>query len=194
MHKGKKYHSLTSTAKELFWKHGFKKVSIEEICQKSGVSKMTFYRYFENKIEIAKAVYDEVVDDGIHKFKSIISDKSTTAYQKVELMLKFKADSTNEISRDFLMDFYKNPELGLSEYVEKRSVEVWANLIKDFKLAQKNGWFRKDFKPEGMLIMMNKMSEIITDPKLLQLYGNPQELVMEFSRFFTYGILPRDNN
>ncbi len=192
MHRGKKYHALINTAKELFWKYGFKKVSIEEICQKAEVSKMTFYRYFENKAEIAKAVYDEVIDDGIHKFKAVMSDDKTTSIQKVEQLLQLKMNSTNEISQDFLMDFYNNPELGLSEYVEKRAVEVWSHLIKDFKTAQKKGWFRKDFKPEGMLIMINKMSEIITDPKLLQLYGNPQDLVMEFSRFFTYGILPRE--
>ena len=40
--KSKKQLELLKIARELFWKHGFKRVSIEEICQKASVSKMTF--------------------------------------------------------------------------------------------------------------------------------------------------------
>ncbi len=32
----KKYQQIVATAEELFLKHGFKRVSIEEICQKAG--------------------------------------------------------------------------------------------------------------------------------------------------------------
>jgi AcrR family transcriptional regulator len=67
----KKVKSIMETARDLFWKHGLKRVSIEEICQKSGVSKMTFYRHFDNKTELAKAVFDNVINDSIQKFKAI---------------------------------------------------------------------------------------------------------------------------
>jgi hypothetical protein len=34
--------------------------------------------------------------------------------------------------------------------------------------------------------------ELINDPKVLKLYNNPQELVMEIANFFTYGIVPHE--
>ena len=72
--KSKKQLELLKVARELFCKHGFKRVTIEEVCQKAGVSKMTFYRVYSNKIELAKAVYDEEVNKGVQKFKAILAE------------------------------------------------------------------------------------------------------------------------
>ncbi|MBN1927463.1 MAG: helix-turn-helix transcriptional regulator, partial [Prolixibacteraceae bacterium] len=47
---------ILQSAKKLFWKYGIRKVSIDEICREAGVSRMTFYRLFKNKIELAKVV------------------------------------------------------------------------------------------------------------------------------------------
>ena len=48
-----KVSQIMLAAKDLFWKFGIRKVSIEEICSKANVSKVTFYKYFENKIDLA---------------------------------------------------------------------------------------------------------------------------------------------
>jgi len=40
---------ILEAAKELFFKHGFKRISIEDICNKADVSRRTFYVYYENK-------------------------------------------------------------------------------------------------------------------------------------------------
>ncbi len=186
----RKYQAIMEAARELFWKHGFKRVSVEEVCHKALVSKMTFYRYFPNKMELAKAVYDKVADEGIQNFKEIMADESTSPAEKMQQMLKMKLEGTNDISHEFLKDFYSNPELGLSAYVEEKSKFVWNEILSDFKTAQQKGWLRRDFKPELFLFATSKMSEMITNETLLKMYNNPQELVMELSRLFTFGIMP----
>jgi AcrR family transcriptional regulator len=186
---GKKVQALMDTARELFWKHGLKRVSVEEICNKADVSKMTFYRHFENKTDLAKAVYDDVIDGSLKKFKGIMSDESTTTEEKMEAMLNLKLEGTHEISREFLHDFYGSPELGLVDFINRRSQEIWQEMIRDFKTAQDKGWFRKDFKPEVFFIVSQKMADLISDEKLLALYDTPQDLIMELSKLFTYGII-----
>ena len=186
----KKIINILQTARSLFWKHGFKRVSVEEICQKAGVSKMTFYRYFPNKIELARTVYDKEVDEGIGKFKEIMTNENTSPLQKMEKILLLKLEGSHEISREFLEDFYSNPELGLSAHVAEKTKMSWDEIITDFKSAQEKGWFRKDFKPEALLAMAYKFAELITDENLLKLYSTPQDLVMEMARFYTYGIMP----
>ena len=42
---------ILEAAKELFFKHGFKRISIEDICNKADVSRRTFYVYYENKAD-----------------------------------------------------------------------------------------------------------------------------------------------
>lgn len=185
-----KYNQILSSARGLFWKHGLKRVTVEEISKHAGVSKMTFYKFFPNKVELAKAVYNQVADEGIEVFKEIMNNENTSAPEKMEQMLLIKMEGTNDISREFLADFYSNPELGLSKWVEEKSIAVWKEMIGVFKNGQEKGWFRRDFKPEVFLLMINKFTELITDENIMRLYETPQQAVMEFTRFFTYGIMP----
>lgn len=72
--KNKKYLEIQKTSRELFWKHGFRRVTIQEICEKAGVSKMTFYKYFPNKIELAKTIFTNEVEEGTEKFNRLIEE------------------------------------------------------------------------------------------------------------------------
>ncbi len=189
-----RYNQLLVTARKLFWKHGLKRVTVEEICREAGVSKMTFYKYFPNKFELARTVYDNAVDEGYSQFRSIMSDKSSSPLQKMELLLFMKMEGSNDISREFLSDFYSNHELGLADHVEKRTRETWSLIIKDFRKAQEEGWLRHDFKPEGIFLFMTRLFDVYQDENALELYGSPQELIMELARFFTFGIMPRESD
>jgi len=181
---------ILSVAKELFWKHGFKRVSVEEICTIAEISKMTFYRFFPNKIELAKTVFENVMNEGNAKFHKIINDK-TSAEIKMKNLLLLKLEGTNEISKEFLKDFYSSNESGLLEFIQVKTNEAWQSIIKDFRKAQKKGIFRKDFKPEILLFIAQKITDIFNDPDVVKLYKNPQDVIMEVSNLFIYGISPR---
>lgn len=190
--KNKKIRQLMEVARELFWKHGLKRVSIEEICQKAGVSKMTFYRHFDNKTDLAKAVFEKVVEESVQQFKAVMEDESTTSEEKMEQMIRMKMEGTNDISKEFMEDFYTSTETGMAQYINEITNRVWLEMINDFKLAQKNGWFRKDFKPEAFFIISQKFSDIINNEQMQSLYNNPQEVIMEITRLLSYGIMPRN--
>ncbi len=48
-----KFVQIVEIASELFRKYGVKRVTVEEICTTAQISKMTFYKYFANKKELA---------------------------------------------------------------------------------------------------------------------------------------------
>ena len=186
-----KYQDIMKTAHDLFWKHGFRRVSVEEICKKSGVSKMTFYRFFSNKSELAKAVFDKVVEDGKKEFENIMNADISGA-EKVKGIIRLKIEGTNDISKEFMEDFYFGSQPELKKYVEEKSLQTWNEMIETFKRGQEKGWFRKDFKPEFVFQVSFKMVEVMNDEKLLKLYDNPQDLIIEFTNFFAYGISAHD--
>lgn len=97
---------------------------------------MTFYRFFPNKLELAKAVFDEQVDNGLAAFRNILESDTLPAEEKIRKMLVMKMDGTHEISREFLQDFYNNPELGLKDHIELKTRTVWLEIMEDFKKAQ----------------------------------------------------------
>ncbi len=187
--KSKKHRDILHTSKELFWKYGFKRVTIEEICEKANVSKMTFYRFYPNKLELAKSVFDLVIDNSIKDFKTLMK-QDIPASEKVKGMLQMKFEGTNDISKEFLIDFYNNPDLEVSSYIQKRVQEVWSQITEDFRKGQEEGWLRKDFKPEIILIFSQKMMDLVKDENVLKLYNTPQDLIMEIANLFTYGITP----
>jgi AcrR family transcriptional regulator len=168
----RKYIALIKASKELFWKHGFRRVTIDEICREARTSKMTFYSFFQNKLELAKTVFDMEADKGLQKFKDILRSDSLPA-EKMKKILQLKIDGTNDISNEFLNDFYNNPELGLTSYIEQKSKLIWAETLELFKEGQKEGWIRKDMKVEFMFHFMQNSTPLLTDKELLKLYGSP---------------------
>jgi len=180
---------ILDAGRELFWKHGFKRVSIDEICEKAGISKMTFYRYFPNKIELAKSVYDHVIKEGYEKFQIIMKDDSSPE-EKMNRFILLKLEGTNQISQEFLTDFYSSREIGLKEFVQERVSELWQNIIGDFREAQQKGIFRKDFNPELFFHAFRKLTELLEDANVRKLYNNTQEMIMEMISLLIYGIAP----
>ena len=50
---------VINTARELFTKYGYKKVSMDEIARTSNVTKKTIYSYFKDKDELFRYFIEE---------------------------------------------------------------------------------------------------------------------------------------
>jgi len=142
----KKYKSLLETGKKLFWKHGFRRVTIDEICHEAGVSKMTFYKWFDNKTGFAKTIFSNEVQRAIIEFRKIM-EKEMPPAERLKTIITMKMEGTNDISREFLMDFYSSDDTSLKSFVDDLTSKSWNEIISSFRMAQEKGWFRKDFKP-----------------------------------------------
>ncbi|SRR6056297_3655730 len=187
-----KFRQIVKTAKDLFWKHGMSRITVEEICEKSGVSKMTFYKHFSNKTELAKHILQELFDEGIQVYREIM-ESNKPYVEKVKAIIQMKMDFTKEISQEFINDLYKGDDPELQEMIEKYVSRNMEMILKDFKKAQKEGNIRKDINPHFLVYMMNKTIDFSTDEQLIKLYSTPQEMINEFVRFFYYGIMPESD-
>jgi AcrR family transcriptional regulator len=188
----KKQAAILVAGKQLFWKFGFKKVTVEEICKNAGISKMTFYKYYQDKLTLAKSIYSIESNDGMMRFKEVMqSDKSADV--KMEMIMKLKSEAVDSISKEFLMDFYTGDDTGLKQFIAEKTTENIGQIIEQFKHAQARGDFRQDFKPEFVMYVSQRFVDYINDTYLLELCGSPQEVIMELARLFTFGIAPKPN-
>jgi AcrR family transcriptional regulator len=182
---------ILKTGKDLFWKYGFTRVSIEEICKEAGVSKMTYYKYFSNKMELVKVLMDEILQAGLAKYRKIM-DSDLPYPEKVLGMIELKREQTHAMSSEFFKDYLQSGDPELIAYLEKLSRENFQIFIADFRKAQEQGHIRKDLKVEFILAVLNKLMEWIQhDDALMELYEEPQDLAVEMTRFMFYGILER---
>ena len=188
-----KFQQIVKTATELFIRHGIRRVSVEEICQLANVSKMTFYKYFKNKLDLAKYVITQMVSEAEAEYRGIM-DQGIPFSQKVKQMIKMKMDQTDGLSREWMGEFIHSAEPEIAELLYRVKQEMFQLILKDFIQVQKQEDIRQDVKPEFILYFLNHMIEMASDEQLIELYDSPQALIVELTNFFFYGILPRDRS
>ncbi len=189
----KKEVDIIGAGKDLFWRYGFKRVSIEDICKKASVSKMTFYRLFSNKTDLAKRILNDVVEDSMVRFREVMNAQCT-ADERMRRIVALKMEGTKEISREFIEDVYTDTGSELQLYMMQRIQESWETFVKLFKDAQQRGIFRADFKPELLLALSRQMTAILEDKSIMALYDNPQQIIIELTTIVAFGIAPVTKN
>lgn len=187
-----KVSELIKSARELFWKHGISRVTVEEICKEANVSKMTFYRFFSNKKELGKQVIDEIIDESLVEYRALMK-QDIPFDKKIKKTLLLKFEGTKEISAELIKDIYSNTKLGLHLHWQERVDEFTKEIKNDYANAQKEGFIRKDLNLDFLFYLNSKATDLIADPKIQKLYGSMQELIMEYANLFFYGIFPRNN-
>ena len=188
--RSEKFMAIVKAARSLFWKHGIRRISIEEICQEAGVSKMTCYKYFSNKSAIARYLIEDLFESGMKAYKEIYN--SDVSYEeKVKKLLDLKMSNAHEMSQELVDDIYKYHDEELFntiDTIKSRMINVY---LDDFRQSQKIGEIRNDVKPEFMLYFLNNLTEMFTDQKLVSIYSNPEQMISEVLSFFFYGIIAR---
>ena len=184
------YVQLVETAHALFWRYGIKRVSVEEICRTAGVSKMTFYHHFKNKVELALYVLRKVMQTGLEVYRDIM-DRDVPFAEKAADFIQMKLDASDDVSREIIEEIMQSPIPEIAEYMQQLSRQNVQLLLADLTAAQEKGEIRADIKPEFLLYFINHMIELASDEKLTALYDSPQGVSRELLNLFFYGILPR---
>ena len=188
-----KYQDIVREAKDLFWRYGIKKVTVEEICAKAGVSRVTFYKYFDNKEKLALNIIKAIVEDGMKEYDKIM--KSEVAYPvKVQKIIELKIRSSGELSSDLLKDLFGSDFPEIQEFYRRttfNNLRIFENDIRD---AQWNGDIRKDIKVEFIMFILNRMVEMARDENLNAIYSSVGDLLTELTRFFFYGVIKTDKD
>jgi AcrR family transcriptional regulator len=187
-----KFEAIVTSARSLFWRHGIRRVTIEEICEQAGVSKMTCYKYFSNKTAIAKYLIEDLFETGVKAYKEIYN--SDIPYEeKVKKLVELKMSNAHEMSQELLDDIYKYQDEELFDIIEKIKKRMIMIYLDDIREAQKTGEIRNDVKPEFMLYFLNNLTVMLTDQRVVGIYTNPEQMIAEVMNFFFYGIMPRKN-
>jgi len=101
--KSEKYISLLETAKTLFFRHGIRRVTIEEICAQSKVSKVTFYKYFKDKDDLIRVIREELTLIGFARLDEI--NALPLSYpEKVERMTAWRMQFFASMKSDFIKE------------------------------------------------------------------------------------------
>ncbi len=190
--RSKSYRAILAAAKELMYRHGIRRVTVDELCSEAGVSKMTFYRNFENKTDVAVKIMEDMFKEGMDSYRSIM--KSDTAFpEKMKQLIEFKRREVHRVGDELIKDIYQSEDETLRAVMEKYRQSSMAEYIEDLKTAQKEGWVRPGIKSELILLMLDTLHEKMQDPRVMAMYDHVEDMATELNNFFFYGILIQPN-
>lgn len=181
MKKQTKKSLLKTTAKKLFLSHGIKRVTIEEICEVAGVSKVTYYKYYKNKMALALEIKDELINEGFATFDEINALK-IPFMEKIERMTQWQTSFFSQINNDFIRDVASIEEI--EDLYKKRFLE-------NIRSGQKSGEIRPDINLELVYLMIRKLQEISLEGEWKTLFTDYSEYTRQVRAVFFYGLLTR---
>lgn len=185
-----KFNQLMKTAEDLFMRYGIRRVSIEEICKTANVSKMTFYKFFRNKNDLALQLIINMLDEGQVEFNDIIS-RDLPFSEKIELFIQFKLNYGKRFSKEFYQDFIGYTQ-EIHDFVLERSQQGIQQMKDLFREAQQKGELKKDLNLEFLSFMLDHLLELREDPRLLSIFPNMYELTRDWLNLFFYGVMAQD--
>ncbi|MFC1537799.1 TetR/AcrR family transcriptional regulator [Candidatus Latescibacterota bacterium] len=189
--KSKKLHQIVQTSERLFRRHGIKRITVEEICREAHVSKMTFYKYFKNKIELVKYIIKSWFDNGITRTDAI-NAMDIPVTEKLRLMIEWKMGFISDMSPEFINE-YVQFDSDQKEFMNMNVQKSFKRFLEYIYGWQKNGEVRPEIRPELILAFLDKVLELFKDDRLRNLYSDHIEFTHELHSFFFYGIVSGRN-
>ena len=190
--KEQKRESIRLAALELFKSFGTKKVSVNDIAAKAGVSPVTIYNHFGSKRGLIRDVVKWLLAAIVSEYKAIIySDRPYL--ERWEQMLFQKGEMRHAYHGELLQTILStDPEIRQFVDAEMQGsiAQLWMDLIAEGK---REGFIRPDMTPEAILLYV-EMFRSLADrrPDLYIRLIEDDSLFRDFSRIFLYGLMGRE--
>ena len=183
-----KYNRLMEKAESLFIEYGYKSVSMNQIAEAAGISKMTIYKYFPTKEELFMSVLQllmdksyDYIDDRLKNIEGII--------EKIDELLKYGIESSRNYSLVFYKDIMDNPIISAKVLQEKKrkSKEIFIDIIR-------TGKKRGEVRDVDEVFMANMLMALIdgTTANILNNIHDMKDIedfAEKFYDFLKYGLL-----
>lgn len=184
-----KENKIMISAFYLFYKFGFSRVTVKEICVAAKISKMTFYKYFQNKDELVLRLVS-VIFDFMKKDLIRIMDSPKNLKDKFNDMAILKKDIFNMIGDEILKEIFIFE--GLTDYITNFKEETWAYWENFIKKAQEQGTINPKIRFELIRFISDKISHLYETDQLKGMFENTEQMIFELNELFMYGLLARD--
>lgn len=178
---------LLDVAETLFKSVGMRRISIEEICRQSGVSKVTFYKHYPNRTALVIAVLDRLMAEQTPLFEQVLHGHQPYL-ERLQLLLDYQRQGTEMVGPALIADLM-NPEPELSAWIQAQQQQHTGAVLSFFAEGQRAGVFNPRLTPEFFVYALQQIQTVMQDPQLEQLYPNAMDRATLINEFFLFGLM-----
>ena len=132
---------------ELFDTKGYEETTVNEIIEKAGIAKGTFYYYFKSKDEVLNAVIERGFENQIQGLRHIVDDNSINAIEKFKKIL-YENEKMHSDHNGLIEYLHKKENVVMHQKSLIHSIKKYAPVISEI-ISQ--GISEKLFKTEYQL-------------------------------------------
>lgn len=181
---------IYQAAKELIWENGINNTNVADICNEAGVSKMTFYRKYENKKELLKLIIDDNYNRFNQKYDEIFQ-KDLPFNEKIMELIYAHSELLKGISKKYIDDIAHQDNAELKEFIQKKHMIYNESVVQLLIREQSKGNIRADVDIEFLNFFRNNIIELLFKPKLQKIYPDTEELIIQLIKMFYFGAVKR---
>ena len=103
---------ILDKVRDLFFKRGFSRVTMDELASELGISKKTLYNHFSGKAEMLELVVQDLKLEVTNGVDRIMLQEELDFKEKLVSILSFTGKVLGDLEPEFLIDLKKsNPEV-----------------------------------------------------------------------------------
>ena len=166
---------IVAAARQYFFAHGFRVVTMDDLAAELGMSKKTLYTHFPSKIALVEAVINDKFQALETKLREIDAEYASDFPGALRHLLACVQRHAEEVRPPFLRDVQRETP-SLFQRIDRRRRDLFQRHFgKLFTEGQKAGTIRKDISPDLILeLLLTCVREIVNPARLMELNLTPQ--------------------
>lgn len=178
---------VLEAAVHVFRKKGLSKTTVEEICRRAGVSKMSFYRSFKDKIDLFITILTPFFEAELVWSESLLLRKIPFRTKLDELLNRRKQNLRTSFAL-FSQELSFTKSVELRAFATQMQQRIDAINLRFLTLGQKENVISKNITPAIFLLLLQKRNELILDQVLVAIAPNFEERFLIVNEFFYFGL------
>ena len=160
-----------TAARRLFFAHGFRNVTMDDLAKELGMSKKTLYRSFSSKTDLVRAVLLDKFRSVDGDLQRVMSECSADVMQSLHQLLACMQRHTEEIQPPFVRDIRREaPEIfDLVQTLRRELIQRYFGKL--FEEGRRTGIIRSDISTRLMIEILLGATEAIVNPSKMAELG-----------------------
>lgn len=187
--KEEKKEAIRRAALELFETHGPRKVSVNDVARKAGVSPVTIYNHFGSKQELVRAVIRQMLETSLVDFRGIITGNQPYMERLRQIFL-LKQERLRILHGEMLQAVLsEDPEIRqfVTDLLERQLYDM---MLSFFDEGKREGYIKPDLSNEAILLYMEMFqASAYARPDLYARFQSEPQLLNDTWRLFLYGLV-----
>ena len=187
--KEEKKEAIRRAALELFETHGPRKVSVNDVARKAGVSPVTIYNHFGSKQELVRAVIRQMLEISLAEFRGIVTG-SQPYMERLRQIFLFKQERLRILHGEMLQAVLsEDPEIRqfVTDLLER---QLYDEMLSFFDEGKREGYIKPDLSNEAILLYMEMFQAFAyARPDLYTRFQSEPQLLNDTWRLFLYGLV-----